>query len=60
MIGEEGAPGPRRRPLRGTERRRHASGLVDVVYLDDAEFNRLVEERKAKPMSTSSGPQRQP
>jgi hypothetical protein len=34
---------------------------VDVVYLDDAEFNRLVEERKATPVSTAaaSGPQRQ-
>jgi hypothetical protein len=27
---------------------------VNIVYLDDADFQRLVEERKAKPMSTSS------
>lgn len=27
---------------------------VNVVYLDDAEFERLVDERKAKPASTSS------
>jgi len=33
---------------------------ADIAYLDDAEFTLLVEERKARPMSTSSGPQRQP
>jgi hypothetical protein len=27
---------------------------VNIVYLDDAEFQRLVDERKAKPASTSS------
>jgi hypothetical protein len=27
---------------------------LDVVYLDDAEYNRLVDERKAKPVSTST------
>jgi hypothetical protein len=27
---------------------------LDIVYLDDAEYTRLVEERKAKPMSTST------
>jgi hypothetical protein len=27
---------------------------VDVVYLDDAEFKRLVDERKARPTSTAS------
>ncbi len=27
---------------------------LDIVYLDDAEFNRLVEERKARPASTNS------
>ena len=31
---------------------------LDIVYLDDAEFNRLVEERKARPTSTSAGPSR--
>jgi hypothetical protein len=29
---------------------------LDIVYLDDAEFSRLVEERKAKPASTSPAP----
>jgi hypothetical protein len=27
---------------------------VNIVYLDDAEFQRLVDARKAKPLSTSS------
>ena len=27
---------------------------VNIVYLDDAEFQRLVDERKAKPAPTSS------
>jgi hypothetical protein len=27
---------------------------LDMVYLDDAEYTRLVEERKAKPVSTST------
>jgi hypothetical protein len=27
---------------------------VNIVYLDDAEFQRLVDERKAKPTPTSS------
>jgi hypothetical protein len=27
---------------------------VNIVYLDDAEFERLVDERKAKPLSSSS------
>ena len=27
---------------------------LDIVYLDDAEYNRLVEERKSKPVSTST------
>jgi hypothetical protein len=31
---------------------------LDIVYLDDAEFNRVVEERKARPASTSAGPSR--
>jgi hypothetical protein len=31
---------------------------LDMVYLDEAEFNRLVEERKAKPLSTNSVQQR--
>jgi hypothetical protein len=29
---------------------------LNIVYLDDAEFNRLVEERKAKPASTATAP----
>ncbi|HJZ72843.1 MAG TPA: hypothetical protein VKE51_13955 [Vicinamibacterales bacterium] len=34
---------------------------LNIVYLDDAEYNRLVEERKAKPVSTSTAqPQAQP
>ena len=28
---------------------------LDIVYLDDAEFHRLVGERKAKPSATSLG-----
>ena len=31
---------------------------VNVVYLDDADFQRLVEERKAKPASTAAGQNR--
>ena len=31
---------------------------LDIVYLDDAEFQRLVAERKAKPASTSFGQNR--
>jgi hypothetical protein len=31
---------------------------VNIVYLDDADFQRLVEERKAKPVSTSAGQNR--
>ena len=31
---------------------------VNVVYLDDAEFQRLVDERKAKSVSTSSAQNR--
>jgi hypothetical protein len=31
---------------------------VNIVYLDDAEFQRLVDERKAKPASTSSAQNR--
>jgi hypothetical protein len=32
---------------------------LDIVYLDDAEFNRLVEQRKARPTtSTSAGQNR--
>ena len=27
---------------------------LNIVYLDDAEYNRLVEERKAKPVATST------
>ncbi|HEV3139489.1 MAG TPA: hypothetical protein VGY57_03180, partial [Vicinamibacterales bacterium] len=30
---------------------------LDMVYLDDAEFQRLVEERKAKPTSSTGGQQ---
>ena len=30
---------------------------LNVVYLDDAEFNRLVEERKAKQATHSTGQQ---
>jgi hypothetical protein len=33
---------------------------LDMVYLDEAEYQRLVEERKAKPASsTTSQPQQQ-
>jgi hypothetical protein len=32
---------------------------LDIVYLDDGEFQRLVAERKAKPASTSFGQNRQ-
>jgi len=32
---------------------------LNIVYLDDAEYNRLVEERKAKPASTSTAFERQ-
>jgi hypothetical protein len=31
---------------------------VNIVYLDDADFQRLLEERKAKPVSTSAGQNR--
>jgi hypothetical protein len=31
---------------------------LDIVYLEDAEFNRMVEERKARPVPTSAGPNR--
>jgi hypothetical protein len=31
---------------------------LDIVYLDDAEYQRLVEARKARPLSTSLGQQR--
>jgi len=27
---------------------------LDIVYLDDAEYKRLVDERKAKPASTTT------
>jgi hypothetical protein len=30
---------------------------LDIVYLDEAEFNRLIEERKGKPASTNSANQ---
>jgi len=33
---------------------------LDIVYLDDAEFARLVEARKAKPAATSTSQQPQP
>jgi hypothetical protein len=31
---------------------------LDIVYLDDADFQRLVEERKGKVTSTGSAPAR--
>jgi len=30
---------------------------LNIVYLDDAEYSRLVEERKARPTSSSSAQQ---
>ena len=33
---------------------------LDIVYLDDAEFARLVEARKARPAATSTAQQPQP
>jgi len=33
---------------------------LDIVYLDDADYNRLVEERKSKPVSTTTTAQPQP
>ena len=32
---------------------------LDIVYLDDAEYQRLVDERKAKPASSTTAQQPQ-
>ena len=33
---------------------------LNIVYLDDADYTRLVEERKARPSSSSSAQQNNP